>query len=108
MPTVYSSLVDHDLNTLRDWLVNISLAFHEKIVSARNTSTCSLVIERAKDYVRNNYRDENLSLDSICKVLGVSNSYFSSGVQKGNRRFLYRICDRVSYGKGGASADRDE
>ncbi len=81
MPTVYSSLVDHDLNTLRDWLVNISLAFHEKIVSARNTSTRSL-IERAKDYVRNNYRDENLSLDSICKVLGVSNSYFSSVFKK--------------------------
>lgn len=79
--TVYNSLVDHDLNTLKEWLTNICLEFHEKLVSARNTSTKTL-IQRAEDYVHNNYRDENLSLDSICKVLGVSNSYFSSVFKK--------------------------
>lgn len=79
--SVYNRLVDHDLNTLKEWLVNISLVFHEKLVSARNTSTKTL-IQRAEEYVRNNYRDEELSLDSICKVLGVSNSYFSSIFKK--------------------------
>mgnify|MGYP001066089429 CR=1 FL=1 len=79
--TVYNRLVDHDLNTLKEWMTNISLAFHEKMVRARNTSTKTL-IQRAEDYVHHNYRDADLSLDSICKVLGVSNSYFSSVFKK--------------------------
>ena len=30
----------------------------------------------------NNYSDEDLSLDSLCEVLGVSNSYFSTIFKK--------------------------
>lgn len=81
MRKVYNQLVDHDLNTLRDWLVSISLSFHEKMETARTTSTQSL-IQKAEDYVQNNYWDAELSLDSICKVLGLSNSYFSSIFKK--------------------------
>ena len=32
--------------------------------------------------MHNNYQDEELSLDSICEVLGVSNSYFSTIFKK--------------------------
>ena len=39
-------------------------------------------MSRAKEYVRNNYADGELSLDSICQALGVSNSYFSSTFKK--------------------------
>lgn len=34
------------------------------------------------EYIRNNYADEELSLDNICEVLGVSNSYFSTIFKK--------------------------
>ena len=34
------------------------------------------------EYVRSNYSDEALSLDNICEVLGVSNSYFSTIFKK--------------------------
>ena len=34
------------------------------------------------EYVCNNYADEELSLDDICGVLGVSNSYFSTVFKK--------------------------
>ena len=37
---------------------------------------------RAQEYVSNNYMDEELSLDSLCEILGVSNSYFSTIFKK--------------------------
>lgn len=77
----YKNLAEHDLDTLREWLLGISLKFREELVSARNTSTKSF-IQKAEEYVHNNYRDENLSLDSVCRALGVSNSYFSTVFKK--------------------------
>ena len=66
---------------LYQWLVDTSLSFREKIFIARNKSTQSFVT-KAREYVSNNYMDEELSLDSICEVLGVSNSYFSTIFKK--------------------------
>ena len=66
---------------LHRWLTNISLFFREDLILARSRSTQSFV-SKAEEYVRNNYSDENLSLDSICQVLGVSNSYFSTAFKK--------------------------
>lgn len=48
---------------------------------ARYHSKKSL-IGRAKEYVHDNYQQEDLGLDDICKELGVSNSYFSSMFKK--------------------------
>lgn len=78
---LYSSLLDLEPGALQKWLAGISLSFHEKLIAARNKSTKSLV-DKAKEYVHNNYSDEELSLDSICNVLGVSNSYFSTIFKK--------------------------
>jgi len=51
------------------------------LIAARNNSTRSFV-KKAEEYVRHNYGDEDLSLDRICEILGVSNSYFSSVFKK--------------------------
>lgn len=40
------------------------------------------LIDQAKEYVHNNYQEESLGLDDICRELGVSNSYFSSIFKK--------------------------
>ena len=66
-----------DPDTLKKWLTDLSLSFHDKLTSARSRSTKSFVL-RAEEYVRSNYADEELSLDDICETLGVSNSYFST------------------------------
>lgn len=79
--TLYGGLLDLEPEALRRWLLDISLSFHEELLSARNRSTKSFVA-RAKEYVRNNYANEELSLNSICDVLGVSNSYFSTVFKK--------------------------
>lgn len=87
---LYGSLLDLEPDALQKWLVGISLSCHDKLIVARNKSTQSLV-DKAKDYVHNNYTDEELSLDSVCNVLGVSNSYFSTIFKKetGNSFITY-------------------
>lgn len=81
MRMLYSNLLDMEPETLRKWLIDTSLSFREKLITARSNSTKSFV-SKAKEYVRNNYADEELSLDQICEVLGVSNSYFSTIFKK--------------------------
>lgn len=81
MRKLYSTLPDSDLDALRKWLLDISISFRERLINARSKSTKSFVF-KAMEYVHNNYADEELSLDDICKILGVSNSYFSTIFKK--------------------------
>lgn len=81
MRKLYGKLLDMEPDALQAWLVEVSLAFHDNLTSARSNTTKSFVL-RAKEYVHNNYAEEELSLDSICEVLGVSNSYFSTIFKK--------------------------
>lgn len=78
---LYTCLIDLEPDALRKWLTDCSLLFRERLISARNRSTKSFV-SKAQEYVHNNYADEELSLDSVCEVLGVSNSYFSTIFKK--------------------------
>jgi len=78
---LYHGLLDLEPDVLRKWLINSSLCLRDTLISQRNKSTKSFV-SKAKEYVHNNYADEELSLDSICEVLGVSNSYFSTIFKK--------------------------
>lgn len=81
MKKLYSRLLDMEPETLKNWLIDAALSFREKMVNARSRSTQSFV-EKAKEYVHDNYSNEELALDNICEVLGVSNSYFSSIFKK--------------------------
>ena len=81
MKSLYSSLLELDPTVLLKWLIDVSLSLREKLISARSRSTQSFV-SKAKEYVKNNYFNEGLSLDSICEVLGVSSSYFSTIFKK--------------------------
>lgn len=81
MRKLYSTLLDLELEALGKWLIYISLSFSERLVNARSSSTKSYV-SKAMEYVHNNYADEELSLDHICQILNVSNSYFSTVFKK--------------------------
>lgn len=81
MQNLYSRLVERDPKVLLEWLIDISLSCREKLIMARSRSTQSFVL-KAKEYVKDNYFKEELSLDSICEVLGVSSSYFSTIFKK--------------------------
>lgn len=81
MKMLYHSLLELEPDALQKWLVDISLSFRELLIRARSRSTRSYV-QRAEEYVRSSYADEELSLDDICELLGVSNSYFSTVFKK--------------------------
>lgn len=81
MEKLYGRLVELEPFAFRKWLVKISVSLREQLISARSRSTRSFV-SKAKEYVRNNYAQEELSLDQICEFLGVSNSYFSTIFKK--------------------------
>lgn len=81
MRKLYGNILDMDSGVLEKWLTDLSLSFREELNNARSRSTKSFV-SRAQEYVHNNYADEGLSLDGVCQVLGVSNSYFSTVFKK--------------------------
>jgi len=90
---LYSKLFDMEPEAMRKWLIDRSLFLRKIIISVRNSSTKSFV-SKAKEYVYHNYGNEELSLDSICKMLGVSNSYFSTIFKKETgRSFISYLTD---------------
>ena len=78
---LYGKLLELEPDALRKWLTDISLCFSENLVTARSRSTQSFV-SKAKEHVRSQYADVQLSLAQICERLGVSNSYFSTVFKK--------------------------
>ncbi len=78
---LYLRLLDLEPEALLAWLIGICLLFRETLISARSKSTQSFVF-KAKEYVGSHYSDEEFSLDNICEILGVSNSYFSTVFKK--------------------------
>lgn len=78
---LYNQLSNMEPKSLEKWLLAVCLSLHEELANVRYHSKQSL-IDKAKEYVRNNYKVETLGLDDICKELGVSNSYFSSIFKK--------------------------
>ncbi len=78
---LYSRLLDLDPDMMYNWLTDRCLFLRNTIISVRNSSTKSFVL-KAKEYVHNNYENEELSLDFVCEILGVSNSYFSTIFKK--------------------------
>lgn len=81
MGKLYGKLLDLEPDALHRWLLGVSLSFREQLICVRSRSTESLV-SKAKEYVQNHYADAELSLNSICVALGVSNSYFSTMFKK--------------------------
>ncbi len=66
---------------LVDWLCGISVKMQEKVANERVSSTKSFV-ERAKDYVRDNYSNKDLTIEMVCSYLAVSSAYFSTVFKK--------------------------
>ena len=99
---LYNRLLEMEPDTIQKWLTDTGLAFREELIRARSSSTKSY-IRKAEEYVRNNYADETLSLDFICELLGVSNSYFSTTFKRETGKLIetneksYVIAQNVGY-----------
>ena len=79
-----------DESTLAAWLIEVSMTINDMLKNARNSSSRRLVTE-AQNLVKNRYMEAEISLDEVCSVLGVSNSYFSSVFKKETGSHLLHI-----------------
>ena len=77
----YERVPQMDESTLKNWLIKCSLGVSEKLKSVRNSKSRSLVND-AQNIVTDRYMEPDLSLDKVCSIMGVSNSYFSSVFKK--------------------------
>lgn len=77
----YEAVSQMDDSTFANWIVHVALSISEELKNARTSSLRCLITE-AKNIVRDDYADSDLSLDAVCTRLGVSNSYFSSVFKK--------------------------
>lgn len=79
---VYSAVMGMEsVDALKKWLTDVSAKMQEMILTDRNDTTKSFV-RRAIEYVKEHYSEQELSVEVVCKALGVSTSYFSTVFKK--------------------------
>lgn len=93
MQNIYEKVSQMDESTLTEWIVQMSERISEKLKCARNSSARRLIVE-AQNIVKERYMEADISLDEVCAVLGVSNSYFSSVFKKeAGKSFISYLTD---------------
>lgn len=79
--SLFRNVTNMDAVQLRKWLYDCSIKMHSQIRDNRADSSQTFV-SRAIEYVRDNYGDQELTIDKICGILGVSAAYFSTTFKK--------------------------
>lgn len=77
----YREVTEMDEEELFTWIYEVAGKLRMEMTSVRNSSSRNL-IHKARTYVEEHYHEAELSLDTVCSELGVSNSYFSSVFKK--------------------------
>lgn len=79
---IYQDIYQSDsVDTLNERLEEICMKITGSIGRERKDSA-KLLAEKAKEYIEENYADPELSVDVICKHLGLSAAYFSTVFKK--------------------------
>ena len=78
---LYEKVPQMDKSSLTSWMMETAMKINQKLKTARNSTSMRLITE-AQDIVKEKYMDFEISLDVVCAILGVSNSYFSSVFKK--------------------------
>ena len=81
VPNLYEKVPQMDESSLTSWMNEMARMISEELKTARNSTSHRLVTE-AQLLVREKHMDASISLDVVCSILGVSNSYFSSVFKK--------------------------
>ena len=97
MQNIYEKVSQMDESSLTAWIVQMSETISEKLKCARNSSARRLIVE-AQNIVQERYMEADISLDEVCAVLGVSNSYFSSVFKKRSGKIVYLLFNRLQNG----------
>ncbi|MBR2794602.1 MAG: response regulator [Solobacterium sp.] len=74
---MYAMVQVMEKNDLRRWVRETCLRMQEMLAEKRLDNSQSFV-SKAVDYVNENFMDENLNVEQVCSLLGVSSAYFST------------------------------
>ncbi len=88
------------LDEIRIWVERACIILMERITNKRQNTT-EILLEKAKDYIRNNYGDNELSIQKVADYLHISPSYLSMIFKKeANVTFLkYLVNIRLEVAK---------
>ena len=89
---LYEKVPELDKATLMKWMKKAAVAISEKLKSARNNTSRRLITD-AKNVVAERYMEPDFSLDTVCSVLGVSNSYFQRYLKRNRETFITYLTD---------------
>lgn len=67
----------HSLKDLEDWCRERFLRLRDAL-NRQRTDTASNLVEKAKEYIRSNYAEKDLSVETLCSYLHLSPAYFST------------------------------
>lgn len=78
----YSYIENFDsIYETKKWFISIAIKVNDFIKRERVNSS-KLLVEKAKEYVRENYSDYEMSVEKVCSQLHVSSTYFSTIFKK--------------------------
>ena len=65
------------IDDVKNWFKDIGTRLIVQI-SGKRQDVCELIVEKARDYVKANYSDNDISITKVCHYLHISPSYFSA------------------------------
>ena len=77
----YDKVQHMDKQELTKWLKSVTHEIREILRTSRQDTTKGFV-SKAIDYVRENYSNKDLTVESMCSYLGISSAYFSTVFKK--------------------------
>ena len=78
----YSNLEEfNSIEEVKKWFIEKSLILNE-IIKKERVNSSKLLVEKAKEYIKDNYSDYDLSVEKLCSKIHVSPTYFSTIFKK--------------------------
>ena len=71
----------NSITEIKEWFIEKSFKINTSIKNERVNSS-KIIIEKAKEYIKENYMDYDLSVEKMCSNLHVSQTYFSTIFKK--------------------------
>ncbi|MGG7212830.1 response regulator [Clostridium nigeriense] len=71
----------NSIGEIKDWFIEKSLFLNE-IIKKERVNSSKILVEKAKEYIKNNYKDFEISVEKLCSNLHVSPTYFSTIFKK--------------------------
>jgi two-component system response regulator YesN len=70
-----------DINEAKEWLIGICSEVMKRI-RAEKGNTCRHLVKKAKEFIHENYYDNDLTIEKVAKHIHISPSYFSAIFKK--------------------------